>query len=127
MSSNTSSPSRDQITIDGLQLWTHIGWPDEERLHPQLLRVTVVMEVRSIREAAQQEDLARTVNYYAVAQDLKALAAEKPRRLIETLAEECAAWVLTHYAVEEVTIELEKYILPDTRAIRLRVTRKRGT
>jgi phosphoglycolate phosphatase/dihydroneopterin aldolase len=114
----------DTIRIDGLEIWPHIGWPEEERVHSQLLRVTVVMKVKSITEAAQLEDLTKTVNYYDVAERIKALATEKPRRLIETLAEDIAAAVLTHYPVKRVTVELHKYILPDTRHIALTIERK---
>jgi dihydroneopterin aldolase len=114
----------DLITIDGLEIWPHIGWPDDEREHPQLLRLNVVMKVRSITDAAREEDLAQTVNYFEVAEGLKALATAKPRRLIETLAEDCADYVLTRYPVKRVTIEVEKYILTDTRAVRLKIERK---
>ena len=115
---------RDHIVIEQLELSAHIGVPDEERVHPQRLTVSLILEIspgfRDLRD-----DLAQTVDYYAVAQAVKALASERPRKLIETLAEEIAAAVLAWFGVAAVEVELRKFILPDTAfvAVKLRLER----
>jgi FolB domain-containing protein len=113
----------DIITIRDLVISTYIGVPDEERELPQSLHVNLKMHVPSVQSAAQRDDVSLTVNYYDVAQSIKKLALEKPRRLIETLAEEIAGNVLKNFAVAQVEVEIKKYILPDTEYVSICITR----
>ena len=71
------------------------------------------------------DDIERTVDYYTVAERVKSLAADRPRRLIETLADEVARMVLDEFAAQEVAVEVEKHILPDTDAVTVRTTLRR--
>lgn len=113
----------DTIHISQLELTAHIGVPDEERAAPQRLTVSLALEpVRAFAEL--QEDIAKTVDYFAVSRAVQALAAERPRQLIETLAEEIAALVLGRFAVAAVEVELRKYILPDTEFVAVRCRRE---
>lgn len=115
---------RDTILIEQLELSAQIGVPDEERISPQRLTVSLRIEVaRDFREL--NDDLSQTVDYYAVCGAIKALAAERPRRLIETLAEEIAAGVLRDFAVAAVEVELRKFILPDTAFVAVCLRRER--
>lgn len=115
----------DTIHICELELFTHIGVPDEERGAPQRLTVNLVMEpVRIFSQLA--DDIANTVDYFAVSRAVQALAAERPRRLIETLGEEIAALVLARFAVRVVEVELRKFILPDTAFVAVRLRRERA-
>jgi 7,8-dihydroneopterin aldolase/epimerase/oxygenase len=115
----------DQIIIEGLELSAHIGVPDEERAQPQKLRATLTLHLPRFTAAARTDDLALTVNYYDVAQRVKALAAEVPRKLIERLAEEIAALVLTFPLVRKVRVRLDKFILPDTQCVAVEIERAR--
>ncbi len=45
---------------------------------------------------------------------MKALSLSRPRRLIETLAEDIAAHLLARFPLRAVEVELRKYIFPDT-------------
>jgi dihydroneopterin aldolase len=115
---------RDTIVIEQLELAAHIGVPDEERATVQRLTVSLRLKVeRDFRELG--DDLRKTVDYFAVAEQVKELAAEKPRRLIETLSEEIAAAVLRDFAVAAVEVELRKFILPDTAFVAVRLRRER--
>jgi dihydroneopterin aldolase len=116
----------DHIDIHGLEIRTRIGVPDQERSRPQKLLVDLEMEIASVRAAARNDDLKRTVDYYAVAQAIKQLAAARPRRLIETLAEEIAALVLEKFAVRAVQIRIRKFILRDTEHVAVRIQRKKS-
>jgi len=116
--------ARDTIVIEALELSAHIGVPDAERASPQRLTVTLVMEMANdFRDL--DDDIAKTVDYFAVSQRVKALAAARPRKLIETLAEAIATLVLAEFAVAAVEVELRKFILPDTAHVAVRVRRVR--
>ncbi len=116
--------ARDTIVIEALELSVHIGVPEEERDASQRLTVTLVLEpARDFRGV--DEDLEKTVDYYAVSQRVKALADARPRKLIETLAEEIAALVLAEFAVTAVDVELRKFVLPDTAHVAVRLRRER--
>jgi dihydroneopterin aldolase len=112
----------DEIRITGLRLTTHIGVPDEERAISQMLEADITLRVAG-RFEAMNDDIAATIDYAAVAARLQALAAERPRRLIETLAAEMAACVIDEFKAAGVTIELRKRILPDTDHVAVRLVR----
>lgn len=112
----------DQIFIRGLQISCHIGVPDAERAQSQNLLVNVTLSPVS-SAAPLNDDIGRTIDYYAVSLRLEEVAKEKPRKLIETLAEDFADVVLSEFPVSAVTIEIEKFILPNTRCVGVMLTR----
>lgn len=114
----------DEIRITALRLTTYIGVPDEERAASQELEADVVMRVAG-RFEEMKDDLGATIDYAAVAARLREVAAERPRRLIETLAAELAACVLGEFGAAGVTIDLRKRILPETDHVAVRVVRER--
>jgi len=116
----------DLIEIRKLRVSTYVGVPDQERAAPQELLLTVVMTPEAGFDSLQ-DDIANTVDYYTVACELTALAAEKPRRLIETLAVDVADHVLRHHQVRRVDILVEKFILPETECVAVRVTRDKAS
>ena len=102
---------KDQIVIRGLELLTNIGVPAEERAEAQRLRVHLTLEVIRFPEI---DGIEGTVDYKAVADRVRESAAEKERKLIETLAQDIAAVVLGEFEVSKVRVEVEKFILPET-------------
>ena len=112
----------DQILIQDLRIRCHVGVPDEERAQSQELWVSVTLFPEACLEPLQ-DDIDRTVDYYAVSLRLEALAKGKPRKLIETLAEDFAKVVLAEFSVSAVTIEIKKFILPNTRSVGVLITR----
>lgn len=114
----------DEIRIAALRLTTYIGVPDEERAASQELEADIVIRV-STRFEGMNDDIGATIDYAAVAGRLQAVAMEKPRRLIETLAAEMAACVLGEFGAAGVTIDLRKRILPDTDHVAVRIVRGR--
>jgi dihydroneopterin aldolase len=83
----------DRIRLTGLRVRGHHGVLPEERRDGQEFVVDVDLEV-DVREAAAGDDLARTVDYGALAQRLAEVVAGKPVDLVETLAERLAATCL---------------------------------
>lgn len=119
-----SSDTPDCIHLRGLELPTLIGVPAEERACWQTLTADVTLRLAA-RFESMQDDITGTTDYAAVAVRLRALAAERPRALIETLASEMAACLLTEFAVQSVSIELRKRILPGTDHVAVSLTRAR--
>ena len=113
----------DLIRIVDLEVFSRIGVPEEERREPQRLLVSLEMSVDSVAAAAKSDDLALTVNYYRVAQRVKALATEGERKLIETLAEELAAELLGSFAMKKIVVEIKKFVLPDARYVAVKIER----
>ena len=110
----TSEPTTlptDTIIIQGLELPVQIGVPDEERAGWQTLRTDLELGLMG-RVEAFGDDLSQTVDYDTVAKQVRALATERPRRLIETLAGEIATALLETRAISSVKVTLKKRILP---------------
>lgn len=112
----------DSILIDQLELSAHVGVSVEERARPQRLTVTAILQPR--RDFTALDDrLENTVDYQRVCVAIQSLVAKKPRRLIETLAEEIAAMLLHDFPIASVEIELRKFILRDTRFVAVKIQR----
>jgi 7,8-dihydroneopterin aldolase/epimerase/oxygenase len=113
----------DQILIEALELSAHLGVPDDERALPQRLTATLVLEpARTFHDLG--DDIANAVNYFDVSRAVQALCRERPRRLLETLAEEIAALLLARFPLRAVELTLRKYILPDTEFVAARIRRE---
>jgi dihydroneopterin aldolase len=116
-------PALDAILVRGLELSAHIGVPDAERVEAQRLTLNLVLQPAGPLSDLG-DDLGRTVDYYALTRRVRQLAAARPRKLIETLAEEICACVLNEFSVRAVEVELRKYILPDTEYVAVRLSRE---
>ena len=118
----------DTIRINGLELPCHIGWPDEERAHPQTLKADVEMQA-PVPFAQCAEDLSNTIDYDAVARRLTALAAEQPVKLVETLADKLATCCVQEFGAPSASVTLYKFILPNTDSVAVvtRVCRRGNT
>ncbi len=115
----------DTIEIRRLRVHTHIGVPDAERSEAQILQVTVRM-VPGQGFAGLDDEISLTIDYHAVALEIQALAAARPRRLIETLAVEIADHLLAGHPLCSVSVTVEKHILPDTDCVAVHIERRRA-
>ena len=123
MSSFTGAETAaDRILINGLELPVQIGVPDDERAGWQTLRADLELELVG-RVEDFGDDLSATVDYDAVAKEVRLLAAERPRRLIERLAGEIAQAVLVRPLVCGVTVTIRKRILPGVDDVAVRIHR----
>ncbi len=113
----------DTIILRKLRLVSRIGVPIEERALPQTVTVSAEIELKESWRG-HGDDLSATLDYAAVAQTLREVAATGERQLIETLADDLAAAILGYAAVAQVSLEVEKYILPDCAGVAVRVVRK---
>lgn len=116
---------RDAILIEELELSAQIGIGEEERKTAQRLTANLALEpVKGCSGLA--DELGNSVDYLVVSRAVQALARERPRRLLETLAEEIAAELLARFPLAAVNVEVRKYILPDTAFVGVRVRRERS-
>jgi 7,8-dihydroneopterin aldolase/epimerase/oxygenase len=114
----------DIITINDLEVFYRVGVPDDERREAQRLLLTVEME-HDFTAAAAADDLNRTIDYFAVSQRLLKLGEGREWKLIEKLAVEIADLVLTEFKPARATVEVKKFVLPETQYVSVRVTRSR--
>ena len=113
----------DLIRVIDLEVFAHIGVPDAERREAQRLLISLEMGIDSFPHAAGTDNLARTVDYYEVAQRVKSFTAERPRKLLETLAEELASDLLKTFPIKKITLEIKKFVLPDARYVSVKIER----
>ena len=108
-----------EILIDSLRVKTWIGVPDAERIEAQ--EIEIDLRIRPMRNFADmQDDISLTVDYAAVCQRVSELARERPRRLIESLAQEIGDMILNEFGATSVEVEIRKFILPETRHVGVR-------
>src|SRR5271155_5440568 len=112
----------DQITIKDLEVFMRVGVPEVERAKPQRLLVTVELD-HDFTIAATHDRLQETIDYQAVAARLAGFGRRRSWKLIETLAVDMAKMILREFRPGRVSIEIKKFILPQTRHVAVRVTR----
>lgn len=116
---------QDTILIKNLKISTFIGVPDEERASVQELCVSVEM-VSSLSFDQLNDEIEGGVDYYQVSLAIQKIASERPRKLIETLAEDIASHILKSFNVLHIDIEIQKYILQNTDFVGVKITRPRA-
>ncbi|AQP45963.1 dihydroneopterin aldolase [Tessaracoccus flavus] len=95
----------DAITITGLTATGFHGVFPEERREGQPFVVDVVLELPL---ETSSDDLADTVSYADIADDVEAVITGEPRNLIETVAGEIAERCLLRGRVDRVTVTVHK-------------------
>ena len=102
-----------EIWIKGLRVRSLVGVSDVERQQEQELHVDLCIQP-SAPFAYMNDDVMRTIDYGTVARRVRGLVAEGPRHLIETLAADIARLVIDEFHAVAVTVEVRKFVLPDT-------------
>jgi dihydroneopterin aldolase len=111
----------DTIVIRELEVWYHVGVPDAERADPQRLLLNIEM-VHDFTAAAASDDLGATIDYFAVAQRLLTFGQQRSWKLIEKLATDLAAMILSEFAPASVAVEVRKFIIPEARYVAVKTT-----
>lgn len=97
----------DKIQIHDLAVDCIIGIHPWERQHAQRLFVDVEMAF-DLAPAARDDDFTQTVDYDACSQGIERIAVEGQFQLIETLAEQVAAWLLATTPITAATVRVRK-------------------
>lgn len=124
----TSKNAADQITLTGLRVRGHHGVLEQERRDGQDFVVDVTLFLDT-RPAAASDDLAQTVDYGVLAEQLAEVIANDPVDLIETVAQRLAEVSLSNPLVQQVSVTLHKPQAPITRTftdVAVTITRSRA-
>lgn len=99
--------ARDLVFVHGLEAATVIGVHPHERLAPQ--RLLLDLEVAcDAAAAAAGDDLAKAVDYDALATRVRQFVASQQPRLLETLAEALAAHLRSTLGIAWVRVRITK-------------------
>src|SRR6516162_6146388 len=113
-----------RISIVDLEVFCRVGVPDGERAQPQRLLLTVDMDF-DFSGAAKTDDIAGTIDYFAVSQRLLKFGERREWKLIEKLATDLADAVLSGFKPQSVTVEVKKFPIPQARHVSVQI-RKLG-
>ena len=97
----------DLVLIEGLEVRTVIGIYDWEREIRQTVRLDLEM-AWDISKAGQTDDIADTLDYFAVSQRLTQFIESSEFALIETLIEACASIVMKEFQVPWLRLKISK-------------------
>jgi dihydroneopterin aldolase len=116
--------SGDEIHILGLEMPVRIGVPEAERAAWQTVIADITVTLT--REFDKMKDeLSDTLDYERAANEATAVAASRPRQLLETLAADLVGYFLQDERVQAVEVLLRKRILPHTDAVAVRMRREK--
>jgi dihydroneopterin aldolase len=97
----------DEIAITGIRAVGHHGVYAHERRDGQEFVADVVLAL-SLRRAAATDDVADTVHYGELAEQVAGILSGDPVDLLETVAERIAAAALAYPVVDAVTVTVHK-------------------
>jgi len=112
----------DRIHIEQLEIFARVGVPERERASAQLLTVSITFWPQH-HTRDSEDHIDKTVNYSTVAEAARNFARDQSVNLIETLADRLASHLLANFAVQKITVELRKFVLPDAKHVSVTVTR----
>lgn len=112
----------DKIIIRDLEVDAQIGVTDTERARPQRLLITVELE-RDLAEAGRMDAEAATTRYDEVADMVRQVATERPRKLVEAVAAAVAESILTRKLAFAVTVEVKKFSVPGSQYVSVKIHR----
>ena len=112
----------DKITIKDLEVQMHIGVTAGERAHPQRLLISLVLE-RDLAEAGRTDMESATTGYDVVINLVQQLLLQRPRQLIEAVANEIAEMILSRRLAVAVTVEVKKFCMPGTQYVSVEIWR----
>lgn len=102
-----SQMETDRLAILGLEVFAHHGVLEFERRDGQMFIFDLVLGL-DISAAARDDDLAKTVDYSALVDDVKRAVSDDPVDLIETLAERVVSVCLARDLVGWVEVTVHK-------------------
>jgi len=112
------------IFIHDLRVETKIGVYEWERRLPQTIRIDLEFRLPSVRPFTSG-DFADAVDYAAVVERIKTLAATNPHPLVERFAESVAQLVLTEFGAPSVKVRIAKLApLPGVRELGVMIERE---
>lgn len=115
-----------KITVTDLEVYFCVGVPEQERVRPQRLLLTVEMEF-DFSTAAKTDSIADTIDYFTVSQRLLRFGEGKSWKLIEKLAADICEMILSDFHPQSVSAEVKKFPIPQARHVSVTVTSRDPT
>jgi FolB domain-containing protein len=123
LNSKSGEMRSEWFQIADLRVPTRIGVPQAERADAQTIAFTVRFQIlRSFRDL--QDDIDQTVDYGAVAEQIRVTAKENRAQLIETLVSEVADRLIARFPLARVEVELKKFVLANTEYVSVKTVRE---
>jgi len=97
----------DKVFIQGLRIQTTIGFYAWEKEIKQTLVIDLAMGWDTAK-AAENDELAKTLDYADISEKLARFANDNPVDLIETLAERIAQYLMTTYQIPWLKLSIGK-------------------
>ena len=97
----------DKIVIPELRVSCHVGVPQEERDVAQDVLIDVELTL-DLSPAGRTDDFSLTVDYDAACETIQTKVKQRPRQLIETIADDVAEALLAAYRVQAVKVTVRK-------------------
>jgi dihydroneopterin aldolase len=97
----------DRIIIPEYRISCFVGVSKEERDAAQDVLIDVELQL-DLSPAGRADEFALTVDYDAVCKTVATAVGRRPRKLIETIAEEVAEVLLADYPVQAVKVQVKK-------------------
>lgn len=113
-----------KISIFELGVLYCVGVPEEERIKPQRLLLTVEMDC-DFSAAAQTDSIADTIDYFAVSQRLLGFGEGRSWKLIEKLAADICEMILAEFKPRSVTVEVKKFPIQQARHVSVVLAQRR--
>jgi len=101
----------DEISITGIRAFGYHGVYAEEKRDGQEFVVDATLHL-PLRTAAETDDVAHTVHYGELAEQIAAIVAGEPVDLLETLASRIADAILAHDLVQVAKVTVHKPSAP---------------
>jgi len=113
----------DKIIIKDLEVDMQIGVSQEEQAHAQRLLVSVDLEL-DLSVPGRTDAESSTADYQAVTTLIRKVLTERPRKLIEAVANDIAEAILTHRLAIAVTVKVKKFSIPRTQYVAVQIRRE---
>ncbi|MEW6981429.1 dihydroneopterin aldolase [Colwelliaceae bacterium 6471] len=97
----------DKVFIHGLTIQTTIGFYQWEKEIKQTLVLDLEMEWNTAL-VAENDELAKTLDYAEISEEIATFANNNPVDLLETLAERLAAHLLSKYQIPKLKLKVGK-------------------
>ena len=114
--------SPDQVCVEQLEVSARVGVTESERAQSQRLSISLAMcPRRPLVDLG--DDVRNTIDYSEICAKTREFVRNRTDKLIETLADHLAAHLLQRFAMQKITIEIRKFVVPDAKFVAVTLTR----
>lgn len=115
----------DLLILKEIEVFSRIGVPNQERRRPQRLLISIDAKIPRVSQAARSDSLDKTVDYFEIYQGIHKISKSKPRKLLETLAEEISSFILKKFPIQQVVVKVQKFIFNDAKFVAIQIKRRK--